>query len=150
MIHVLTKVFGPNCPKLVYKAPDPKSHSFEIQKNFHVKLHKILHETSTYFQILHHFRQSYECFFPENGKKAHQYKSLSKFFFLVPFQICKSPLSLVWKYPLFWCAKIEIFLEQLGQISKISPFWNPLIKGFQMMQKSNNFEKVSKLADLPS
>ena len=75
-IHVLTKAFGPNCSKLIWRPhPDPKSHSSEIQKFFHAKLHKILHETGTYFQILHHFWQSYECFFPENGKKAHQNSS---------------------------------------------------------------------------
>ena len=42
--------------------------------------------------------------------------SPSKFFFLVPFQICTFPLSLVWKYPLIWSTKIQISSEPLGQI----------------------------------
>ena len=37
---------------------------------FHVKLHKILHQKSFYFQGLGHFWQSYECLLPENCKKA--------------------------------------------------------------------------------
>ena len=34
-----------------------------------------MHKASTYFQILGHFWQSYECLFPENGKTAHQNSS---------------------------------------------------------------------------
>ena len=49
------KGFWPKLLQTSFKASDPKSHSFEIQFFFHVKLHKILHETSTYFQILRHF-----------------------------------------------------------------------------------------------
>ena len=38
-----------------FKASNPKSHSFEMQKIFHVKFHKVLHEANTYFQILRNF-----------------------------------------------------------------------------------------------
>ena len=32
----------------------------------------------------------------------------------------------------------------------MTPFWNPLIKGFEIMYKSNSFNKVSVLANLSS
>ena len=74
----LIRPLAPNHPKLVFRpqTPTPKYHNFEI---YFFKLHKILHKTSPYFQILGHFRQNYECLFPENCKKT------SKIFFLVPF-----------------------------------------------------------------
>ena len=36
------------------------------------------------------------------------------------------------KNTLFWSTKIQISPEPLGQIQKINPFWNPVIKVFKM------------------
>ena len=60
-------------------------------------------------------------------------KKPSKIFFLVPFQIFKFPLKPCLKNLVFLSTKIQISPEPLGQIKKMSPFWNLLIKGFQMM-----------------
>ena len=57
-----------NCRKLVFRSQTTNVRALE-SKNFYVKLHKILHQISFYFQILGHFWQSYECLFPENCKK---------------------------------------------------------------------------------
>ena len=35
-------------------------------------------------------------------------------------------------------------------MAKMSLLWNPFIKGFQMMEKSNTFKKVSILVNLPN
>ena len=101
-----------NCPKLVFRPQTPNVRALESE-NFCVKLHKILHQISFYFQILGHFSQSYECLFPENCKK-----NLSKIFFLVPFQICNFPLSLVKNTPVFWSTKFQISPELPCQIKK--------------------------------
>ena len=67
------------------------------------------------------------------------------------FQICKFPLSLVEKKPVFSGAlKFKYLWNRLAKFEKTSPFWNSLITGFQMMQKSNNFDQVSISADLPT
>ena len=49
------KGLGPKLPKTSFTPQTPNVHSFEIQIFFHVKLHKILHKASTYFQILGDF-----------------------------------------------------------------------------------------------
>ena len=141
LISPLPNALAPNCSKLVF-SPRPKM-SCVIWKNFHVELHKILHQISSYFQIFGHFWQSCACLFQKIAK------NLSKILFFVLFQICKFPLSLALKRPSFW-RKVQISPELLDQIWKMSPFWNSLIKGFQMMLKSNSFDKVSNLANLPN
>ena len=58
LISPLPKALGPNCPKLVFRPqakPDGECQSFGICKFFHVKLHKILLQISSYFQILGNF-----------------------------------------------------------------------------------------------
>ena len=67
--------------------------------------------------------------------------------FFVPFQIYKFPHKSCPKKHPFWRNKIQIYCESFGQIQKISLFRNPLIKDSQMIQKSNNLEKI--LAYLP-
>ena len=49
------KGLGPKLPQTSFRPQTSNVHSFEIQIFFHVKLHKILHKASTYFQILGHF-----------------------------------------------------------------------------------------------
>ena len=44
-------------------------------KFFYIKLHKILHQVSSYFQILGPFWQRDECLFPENCKNTSQKSS---------------------------------------------------------------------------
>ena len=58
LISPLSNVLGPNCPKLGFK--------FGIWIFFHVKIHKVLHQISSYFQILGYFWESYERLYPEN------------------------------------------------------------------------------------
>ena len=41
--------------------------------------------------------------------------------------------ELTWTEPLIDCGLTQISLQTVGQIQKMSPFSNPLIKGFQMM-----------------
>ena len=55
LISHLPKALGPNCLKLSFLTLDPKCQNFGIWKFFHVKLHKILHQLSSYFQILGQF-----------------------------------------------------------------------------------------------
>ena len=69
LISPLPKVLGPNCPELGFRS-QTKRQSFGIWIFFHVKFHKILHQISSYFQILGFFWQSYERLFPEHCKKA--------------------------------------------------------------------------------
>ena len=52
LISPLPKALGQNCPKLVFRLKTPNVRALE-SKN--VKLHKILHQISSYFQILGHF-----------------------------------------------------------------------------------------------
>ena len=84
------KGFGPKLLKLVFR-PDPKCQTFGIWKFFHAKLHKILHQISSFFPILGHFWQSSECLFPVYS---------STIFFWVSFQIGK------FKKDCFWSTKI--------------------------------------------
>ena len=127
-----------------FSGPRPQTSEFRDLKIFHIKIHKILHQICTYFQILDPFWQSYQCLFPENCKNTLQESS-----FWCHFRYVRS-LQVFPKNPIFWSTKTQISLQTLGQIWKMSPFWNPLIKGFQMLWKSNNFDKVSILADLPT
>ena len=126
LISPLPKDLEPNCPKLGFRFQTPNVIALGSQSFFVSIFYKILHQISPYFQVLGHFWQSYECLSSENCKKA---------FFLVSFEICKFPLKSLLKKFLFLSTKSEISRESLGQIQKISPFWNPHIKGFQMIWK---------------
>ena len=53
LISPLPNALAPNCSKLVF-SPRPKM-SCVIRKIFHVELHKILHQISSYFQIFGDF-----------------------------------------------------------------------------------------------
>ena len=68
-------LLSPNCPKLVFRPETQNVTALGSIFFFHVKLPKILHGTSPYFQILGHFWQSYECLFPENCRKTFQKSS---------------------------------------------------------------------------
>ena len=68
----LFEVFGHKSPKTSFQAPDSKFYRSRNKFSFHVKLHKILHKTSPYFQHLDIFWQSYVGLIPENWKKTHQ------------------------------------------------------------------------------
>ena len=60
--------WGSNCQKLVL-SPTLERLQLLDQNLFYAKLHKILHKTSPYFQILSDCSQIYECLFQENCKK---------------------------------------------------------------------------------
>ena len=101
LISPLSKALSLNSPKLVFQPQTPNV-SFGVWKKFYVKLHKILHQISSYFQIFGHFWRSYESLIPKNP---------SKVFFLVPFQMCNLPLTLVLKNPVFWSTEFQIYPE---------------------------------------
>ena len=62
-------LIDPNCPKLVFK---PQTPNFKVlkSKTFHVKVHKILHKTSPYFQNLVDFWRRHEGFSPRKLLKS--------------------------------------------------------------------------------
>ena len=110
LISPLPKALGPNCPKLVFR-PQTQNVRTSGSVFFSCKLHKILHQISTYFTILGYFWKSYECLFPENCKKP--FKNL----YFGAISDIKFSLSIVSKKPVFWNTKIQISLEPLGILS---------------------------------
>ena len=62
--------------------------------------------------------------------------------FLVPLQVWSSPSILTHKNPLFQNTKLQISLEPMVQIEKVSPFWDPLIEGLLLSYNWILFEKI--------
>ena len=55
LISPLPKALGLNCPNLLFRPQIPNAKPLGSEIFFHIKLHKILHQISSYFQILGHF-----------------------------------------------------------------------------------------------
>lgn len=123
-------LLGPNC---LYVDFSPQTPYFTIlgSKNvFHVKLHKMLHKVSPYFQNLDNFWLGNKDLIPEKAKKPIRN---TLFGTILGMQVpCKSCL----KKPFLRALKFlsaKKFWKCLAKFKKISQFWSPLIKAFQMI-----------------
>ena len=92
------------------KALGPNLKEFWVVQVFSCQAHKILHHRSSYFQILGHFWQSYECLFLENWKR-----NLQKSYFWCDFR------HVIYKESTFFGAlKLKCFWSCLTKFKKWS------------------------------
>ena len=110
LISPLPKALCPNCSKLVFRSQTPNV--WVLGSVIYFKLHKILHQISSYFTILVHFWQSYECLFPENCKEL--FKN-SLFCAISDMQV---PSSLVQKNPFYGALKFKYLWNRLAKFKK--------------------------------
>ena len=125
LISPLPKALGLNCPKPVFRPQTPNGRALGSEHFFMSSSIQFLHQINSHFQILEitFDKVTSVCLLPENCKKILQKSSFWCHFWYY------SSVSLVWKNTIFWSTKIQISLELLEQVLKMSPFWNPLIKG---------------------
>ena len=107
------KGFRPKFPWTSFLAPGPKCQSFGIWKFFMWSAIKVWKNKLLFSNFwFGHFRQSFECLFPENCKKLFR-------------NLLFGAISAIWlpskswlKKLVFWSTKIQISPEPLGQILK--------------------------------
>ena len=75
LIRVLTKAFGPNCPKLVLRPQTPNITALRFKKFFISSFIKFFMQQAFIFKFYVTFDKVMSVFFLENGKKAHQNSS---------------------------------------------------------------------------
>ena len=110
----MPEALGQNCPQLVFRPQTTNVRVLGSENFFHIKLHKILHQISSYFQILGPFWQSYECLFLETCKNT-----LQKSSFLCHFRYVRSLyVFLSKKTPFFGALKFQYLRNRLDKFKK--------------------------------
>ena len=113
LISPFPKALGPNCPKLVFRPQMPNVKALGSKIFFLSSSIKFCIKWALIFKFWVIFDNVMNVYSQKIAKK------LSKIFFLVPFQICKFPLSLVQKkHPFFGTLKFKYLWNPLAKFKK--------------------------------
>ena len=121
-------LLGPSFPKIVFRPQTPNVRVFGSKKHFISTSINLCMKQTLIFKFWVNFHKVMSDY-SQKLQKTHQKSS----FGAIPDKKILYKTCLKIQPPFFGALKSEYLRNRLAKLKKISQFWNPLIKGFQMM-----------------